>query len=125
MYKKDIKDSIKKKLEEKQQLHSQSYSSFITDTLMSLIGKGGISQGPKFNPTTSIDRVESYCVETRAILERERKAYLKNIEAHRKEQEALIQKQMEEIKNSDLTLMDYISGNVPQLGEQGKVEQKE
>jgi len=97
----------------------------ITGTVGALFGIGGSlvstsSSGPKLSGSSAVSRIEKYCTDTRKMLENELASHLKNVESHREEQDQMIKKQMDEMKNSDLKLIDYITGNVPQVGDQPK-----
>jgi mitochondrial import inner membrane translocase subunit TIM50 len=93
----------------------------ITYTLNALVGNSGsivssANAGPVLSGGSAVTKIEKYCAETRKMLEKELESHMKNVESHRKEQEEMMKKQLEEMKKSDLKLIDYITGNVPQPG---------
>ena len=116
LYKEQLRSVDQKDLPVSTGSTSGSLISSVTSTLQQLVGGAG-SIASSRKEFTSIDRLEKYCADTRKVLDREYKKLSKNLESQRKEQEEMIQKQIEEIKNSDLKLIDYIMGNVPQPGQ--------
>lgn len=58
------------------------------------------------------------------MLDKELQSHQKNVESQRKEHMEMVKKQMEEMKNSDLKLIDYLTGNFPQPGSQKAEENK-
>lgn len=105
-----------------------SFLGTITYTLNALVGNSGsivasANSGPVLSGGSAVTKIEKYCADTRKMLEKELQSHMKNVEVHRKEQEEMMKKQLDEMKNSDLKLIDYITGNVPQPGmEQPKNE---
>ncbi|KAJ3260463.1 mitochondrial inner membrane protein required for protein import [Boothiomyces macroporosus] len=65
----------------------------------------------------SLNNIESHSAYIKKVLNKEYDKHLKTLEKHRKEQEEMIQKQIEEMKKNDYKLIDHIMGNVPQPGQ--------
>ena len=100
-----------------------SFFSTIANTFQAIagVGTGGLATARPSN--SSIDRIETYCAGIRKALDRELINHAKNVEKYRKEQDEMIEKQIEEIKKSDLKLIDYLMGNAPQPGAPPKEEE--
>ncbi|KAJ3274569.1 mitochondrial inner membrane protein required for protein import [Terramyces sp. JEL0728] len=103
---------------------SSTSSSFeqIGSVLKSLVGMNGGALSSSQQKTDeigafSVNQIESYSAHVKKILGKEYEKQLKNLEKHRKEQEEMIQKQLDEMKKSDYKLIDHIMGNVPQPGQ--------
>ncbi|KAJ3306277.1 mitochondrial inner membrane protein required for protein import [Kappamyces sp. JEL0829] len=112
-----FKANLRALAKEKEGTHvevKESLFATISSTVQALVGGGVSTSRPN---VTSIDRLEKYCADTRKALDKDLKRHAKSIEEHRHEQEEMIQQQMEEIKNSDFKLIDYLTGNVPQPGQ--------
>ena len=58
------------------------------------------------------------------MLDKELISHEKYAESHRKEQVEMMKKQIEEMKNADIKLIDYITGNIPQPPLGGKQDAK-
>jgi hypothetical protein len=105
---------------------NSSLFGMLTSTVQALFGASSLEGGSaltrslgKTNASTAIDRIEQYCADTRKMLDKELLAHEKYAETHRKEQMEMIKKQIEDMKNSDIKLIDYITGNIPQAAVQG------
>ena len=105
---------------------NSSLFGMISSTVQSLFGGNSLEGGStltrglgKANVPTAIDRIEQYCADTRKMLDKELVAHEKNAESHRKEQMEMMKKQIEDLKNADIKLIDYITGNIPQPQPQG------
>lgn len=98
-----------------------SLVSLVTSTLGALFAPSSLSKSNSSSSfmsstTTAIDKIEQYCADTRLLLNKELESHEKEVVSRKAEQREMIEKQIAEIKNSDLKLIDYLMGNVPPPG---------
>lgn len=112
------KDRIKKEVLEKLEVVGPSTSllSSVSGTLQALVGKGLSGSSSQPGATAPLERIEKYCADLRIALNKEFASHIKNAEKYRQEQDVLIQQQIQEMKQGNHTLIDYLTGNVPQPG---------
>jgi hypothetical protein len=123
-YKQQRKDEEKNNIPVSDSKHVETWSSYIakqtTNVLQGIVGGVGIgAKRPALGrAATLLEKVE---IGTEQIRKSIHKEYLNFLERERKmikDNQAMIKKQMEELENTEFKLIDYLTGNVPQLGEE-------
>lgn len=115
------KDALKEK--ERVDLPAQQEAEGVVSKVVSTTGsvfKSLLGAGPmkkQYSYGTSIGQIENACRQIREGIKNDYERFLKAEKKMMEEQKMMIKKHQEDLKNSDLKLIDYIMGNVPQPGE--------